>query len=44
MIYCKECNFSLVDFEIEEMCEKDSDPICWECAKKTKGEGKSNAA
>jgi len=33
-VYCKDCGFSLVEFEIEEMCERDSEPQCWECAKK----------
>lgn len=38
MIYCKDCGFSLVDFELEEMCEHNTPPMCWECAKKDKKE------
>lgn len=33
-IYCNHCGISLLDFEIERMCEKNSDPICDECDKK----------
>lgn len=31
MIYCEKCGFSLVEFELEEMCEVDTIAICWEC-------------